>query len=396
VRYTLQIRAADQLSATSQNEFTLEYDPKFGFEWINKDEVKLSWMKHPLKSLRQYKLTLFSDPYSYQDKTNSEDTTFIFQPHILFGNERSAMLEMIPYGELCYNVVRADTQIQLGNSFPQFYENTIAFNASSGKYFAIQKDSNWEDKLVRIGDTGVEQSYSLGSGQFALSPSGGFLYVASENVMKELDAMTFEVKQILNLSDLSGGELNKVWGNMTVSDNNILTIVTTRGSFVLDESFSILRKTISDPAISISPSGKYLFSSDSIFQWDGSQFQGKATQKLPDVFRSIFEDDGKVILAYYNTIGIFDLNTMSMESRTFFDGKIASITFDSESGLIGAFKESYNDGIATFSLYDRSANPLTTFTIANPDTHTGIYTLLINNHLICSRGTSLPLSYYYP
>lgn len=398
VRYRIKVKGADKITEPTQKDFTDGYDPSMQYEWLDTKTVKLTWRKpRAHKGFGRYELVIYDGKSTTITKSDPNDTTYTYEPNVPFGAVRSARLTVFSAATNCFNMFR-DAQVRLGVEFPSFYEALIAYSKPLDKYFAIKKDASYRNNLVRIDGVtmAVEQSFYLDAGIFGISANGQYLYATDENALYRLNPLTFQVVNTYDLSALKN-KFNRQWGGViSVSNNNTVALATTLGSMVLRMSdFTIVYEATEDYNIALSPGGNYLVSAGKIWQWNGNSFDPKMTISGA-VNRTAFKDDEKAIVVtsdqnYVKSLILVDLAGMT-STTTNFTGHYMSLTFDPESGYVGYFKPAPELTPTDFHLLSPSLALQKTIGITAPQVHYSFYTLLINNHLICSEGYAVPLS----
>jgi hypothetical protein len=391
VRYELSVIGGGQPSSVTQKDFSFAFDPMLKHMWIDKKNVKLTWRKTPFfKNFQKYDLVVSGSPIDQFSITSINDTSIIFEPKIKFGSERSAIIKHFAQKEYT-GMPQSIDNIGIGEKMPPFYQNNIIFNGDLNKYFIVQyvKDSDY--KLVRVNGTtlAAEQELPVKLGAIAISENGEYFYLSSENSLKRLDPLTFQV--IENFNDA---------GVVTsVSNNNLVSVAKFGASQLLKMPESSILKSWANPRIKVSPSGKLLFSENQLFEWDGISFRPKGTLgTLDGLFYVLFQGDEKVIIVLYNSIKVLNVSTMQIENTILKnDFNSQTVVYDSYSRLVGRFEPTESNQSGTYYLYDLNvSSPIRTFEIGFNDISYGIYHTLINNNLICSNGYILPLSFFYP
>lgn len=398
IRYALKVRAGTRESASTYKSFNAEYNAQLTSEQVGVSQVKLTWRKPPLyASFKQYAVTASGYAVNeYREIFDIDDTTAVFTLSKHYGIRNAVSFSLLPLGEnQCASYIADTLSISNGNIFASFYGNSIVYNEPLDAYYAIAKDAQWLNSLVRINSGGrIEKSYFIKSnGVFAISENGQYLYVAYNNVLKQLDPVSFDVIRTYNLAELSN--FAQPSGEMRVANNGMISITVSGRTYVLDNSFQALKQT-TDGSGKISVNGDFYAERNRVYKRSGSGF----IQVFTGTFSPLeFIHDDKLLFAAgsFDEVGVFDLQTNSIERQFPFEGTMYSFKYDPQSNMIGAFKQSYqSDGPATFFLYSTSLQLLKSFEIESPDIHVSRYTILTNNNLICSDGYSLPLSLFHP
>ena len=394
VRYKLSVRAGSLYSTAAMEDFEYVYDPALQFEWIDKEQVRVTWRKPDIAiGFNSYEAGLgYSNLTTI---TSISDTAVIVKPGISFGQSTSFALKVHTNGNPCEGAWPVYVDIKLGNEFAGFTGTKIVYSTETDQYYTREYTDN-EYKLIRIdGTRGTVDQTTVMDGEFSLAPNGGYLYITYDNVLRQLDPMTLEVVRSHNLYDL-GGAYASIAGNFSVSDNHRISIATYDSNYVVQmPDFKVLYRAKKDFNMGMSASGNSVVSNGKLWTWNGTAYIEKHT--FADAFRPTFRDDETLIKTYYgDKISIQDLTTYQERSITLQPNPDV-IVYDPVSDLIGYAQESsYYDRTTTFHLIDMHANPVKQFTVAQLDNHRGQHIVLINNRILCSLGSSIPLSYYYP
>ena len=394
IRYRIRIRAGDLFGGYTTKQFEYVYDPAVAFEWIDREQVRVTWHKPRIaNSFKDYETSF---KFSNRTVTASiADTVVILKPEISFGQTASFSLIVHTNGSRCEGGSPVYTSISLGNKFPIFTGTKALYCREIDQYFTREYTGNAYN-LVRIdGKTNTVQQTMLLDGEFAVSPNGKYLYITYDNVMRQLDPMTFTVIKTYNLYELSD-VYTSLAGNFTVSDNHHISLVTYDANYVIQmPDFKVLYKGPKDYGMGMSPSGNTVVSNGKLWTWNGTALTEKYT--FSDSFQPIFKNDETLIKIYYNNkISIQNLSTYQ-ENSIALQPNPDVIVYDPVSDFIGyAQKSSTYSSTTPFHLIDMQATSVRQFTVAQLDNHRGQHIFLINNRILCSLGSSIPLSYYYP
>lgn len=394
VRYRIRIKAGELFSPYVTKDFEYVYDPVLAFEWVDREQVRVAWHR-PLiaHSFKDYEVAFrFSDRKVI---TSIADTAVVFKPEISFGQIASFSLTVHPKGGRCEGGESLYTRISLGDVFPQFTGSEIAYCRDNDKYYSRKYADN-EYYLVRIdGKTGTIEQTMLLDGKFTISPNGKYLYISYDNVLRQLDPLTFAIIKTHNLYELSDVNTS-IAGNFTASDNQLISLATYDSNYVVKmPDFEVVYSSAGNHSIGMSPLGNTMVSDGKLWRWTGAAFT--ATHTFSNSFHPMFKDDNTLIKIYYNSkISIQNLSTFE-ETSVQLPPNTDVITYDPVSDMIGYTEESSSYASTTpFHLIDMQAGNAKTFTVAQLDNHRGEHIFLINNQILCSRGFSIPLSYYYP
>ena len=401
-RYTLKIKGGGNIyvgnvyGEATATEYAHDYSPAVTYEWIDRQNVKVSWRKTPFYkgfagySLSTYPSTSFPST-STKFHTNIEDTTEVVTPDIDFPVQLTVSVGV---------VVKKTTKnpsgasVALGTTFPKFYATKVAYNKVLDKYFAVDQNNK---TFLRIDGTtfAIEQSMPMDNGEFCISRNGTYLYTVTGNIVKRLSPDDLSVLNTYDLNSIyfSNGRLNS---NLQVTDNNLLVIRSAGGQYLLRMSdFSLIKKTTTSQSVKISDSGDHLLFEGNIFQWSGTQYDLKGPVATGNGY---FRDDTQLMLQTSQKIDVYNLSTLTLSSSTPFAEDGAAFRFDRESDLMGSFADaSYSQTYTTFSIYSPvEGRKMKTFRVGSPQINYSQYIILLNNQLICSTGFILPLLYYYP
>lgn len=394
IRYRMRIRGGALFSEYAVREIDYVYDPALDFEWIDREQVRVAWRK-PLiaNSFKDYEVT-----FRFSNRTvitSIADTAFIVKPEVSFGEIASFSLTVHPKGNRCEGAVPIYKTVRLGDAFAAFTGDKIAYCRETGQYYT-REYANDEYSLIRInGATNAIEQTMLLDGEFSVAPNGEYLYITYNNVLRQLDPTTFAVVKTYNLYEL-GDAYATLAGNLGVSNNHRVALVTYDSNYVVQmPAFKVLYRAAKDYGMGLSPSGNSLVSNGKLWTWNGSAFVEK--HSFSDSFRATFRDDETLIKVYYrNKISIQNLLT-SQEYSIALQPNADIVAYDPVSDLIGYAQESSSyDRTTPFHLIDMQANSVKQFTVAQLDNHRGQHMFLINNRILCSQGSSMPVSYYYP
>lgn len=394
IRYRIRVKAGELFGDYTVKEFEYVYDPALQFEWIDREQVRVTWRKPRIAdSFQQYETYLA--PTTRNVITSLADTVVVLTPDLAFGQRVSFTLTVKPKGGRCEAWTQAHQHIYMGNDFAPFTGNKISYCKEIDQYFTRQYTGD-DYELVRInGSTNKVEDSMLIDGEFSVSQNGKYLYITYDNVLRQLDPMTFSVLKTYNLYELSD-VYTTVAANLAVSDNNRLSFATYDSSYVVEmPEFKVLYRAARDYGIGMSPSGNTLVSNGKVWNWDGTAFISK--HNFTDAFDAVLKDDETLIKIYYrDKISIQNLSTYQ-ETSIPLQENADVIAYDPESDLIGYAQESSGyDRTTTFHLIDIQARSVKQFPVAQLDNHRGEHIFLINNQILCSQGSSIPLSYYYP
>ena len=376
VQYVMKVKTLDnKLGPSSQQVFDFDYSPGLAFEWQDLQHVKLTWHKVPFyKNFQSYELG-YGD---YKSTTDINDTTAVQKPSFIFPEPSTIYLTIKAKGG---NPLVEGVSVTPTSKFPPF-NGPIVYNSSLGKYFVMTYLANSQSTLSRIDGTSlqVEQTYNLTDGTFALSDNGMYLYVSQGREFKLLNPLDFSEKAVYDIDAIAPPPLNSI----QVADNNVVTI--RRGAISVAMAMpakTILLSNATDNPYYISPSGNYLAGDGHLWSWDGTQFN--SILAVEPSFRAVFRDDRQVMLQRIQGVDMIELASGKLIATLPLRG--GNLVYDKVSDLLGfddykyrLFNAATGEEVTSFAVMSYSSWGYT----------------IVNNKIICTNGTLLPLSYYYP
>jgi hypothetical protein len=397
--YQLQIKAANgDTGPASSREYTYDYNPSLTYEWVDKTHAKLTWRKTPFyNNFLVYNFTFYNhSSIELHTLDNVADTSVVVEPQIFFVEKQLAKVEV--WSPVAFVANSSMVTLKLGTEFPSFYDRHIEYSKSLDKYFTIAKDAANNNQLVRINGTthAIEQTLSLYGGNFALSDNGQYLYIARDNLLRQIDPLNFSTLVTHDLNDIDN-TYKGYYDGLQVSDNHFVTLKAGGESLVLKmPAMTVLMRTPDNQRMVISPSGNHLVAANQVWEWNGTQFDAKATLS-GTYYGAIFRNDSQILLTEYEKASVFNLSTLNISSTFPISSYGETLVYDKGSDLAGFYNVDYSSPLVTYRLYDLTTGDLAElFDIGNPQISNGQYVILLNNQLICSTGSILPLSYYYP
>lgn len=376
VQFVMKVKTIDgKLGPSSQQVFDFDYSPGLAFEWQDIQHVKLTWHKAPFyKNFQSYELG-YGD---YKTTTDINDTTAVETPLFIFPEPSTIFLTIKARGG--YPLVEG-VSVTPTSKFPPF-NGSIVYNSALGKYFTMTYLANSRSTLSRIDGTSlqVEQTYDLTDGTFALSDNGMYLYVSQGRQFKLLNPLDFSETAVYDIDAIAPPPLNSI----QVADNNVITI--RRGAISVAMAMpgkTVLLSNVTDNPYYISPSGNHLAGDGHLWSWDGTQFN--SVLAVEPSFRAVFRDDRHVMLQRIQGVDMIELASGKLVAALPLRG--GNLVYDKVSDLLGFDDYKYR-------LFNAATGEeVTSFPVLS---HSSWVYSIANNKIICTNGTLLPLSYYYP
>lgn len=389
VKYRISVRGAGQVGPATEGEFEAAYDPQLTWEWLNNDDLQLTWRKPAYySSFTSYELRF--GPYDAQETfivDELRDTTLIIKPGLKFAAHLDVILSVNPYRINTYNADNVVSRINayLGTRFPSFFGGSVQYNPAVDKYFIVRR-KNYAYELVRVNadDYHEEQKLETLTQTISLSANGAHLCLVEGRTFKKLDPLTFATTATFDLASLDGGSAE--W-TFSVSDNNILVATNYGGTYVVDMTdFHVIQELERDFSTIISPNGQYLSTSSEIFSFEGGVYVSKMAVPESRYSGREFISADTYLQPVRGTLLVIDLNTASIVNTILIEGGYQG--YDPVSGMASGIANGF-DGGRKMHLYSLELKDA----VAEVDISGNVW--LMNNSLVAD-GLVIPLSSYYP
>lgn len=390
VKFRIAVHGADQTSAFAEKEFEAAYDLKLTWQWLDNDQLKLTWTKPPCySSFTSYQLTY--GPADDKEVIKVEkvlDTTLVINPQLKFGGYLNFTLAANPYRINSYNLdyVWSQAAVYRGTKFPSIQNANLAYNPVLGKYFIVRPKGYNKYELVRVNiDNSEEQKQDIPKQAVSLSENGAHLYLVEGSILKKIDPLTFTT---INTFDLT--TLEKTWADWTfnISDNNILAATNYGGTYIVDMSnFQVTQKLPYDFSTILSPDAKFLLRRGEILEFEGGEYVKKMS--IPESFSADrqFISDNRLLLPLGGTLLVIDLQTFSIVNKILVEG--AYQRYDPVSGMASSISTQFDFGPKRIFLYTLDKKEAVKAIEITGNVR------LVNNSLVAD-GLITPLSSYYP
>src|SRR5687768_2929053 len=165
----------------TEKEFEVPYDPRLTWEWLNTEELKLTWSKPPCyASFTSYEL-LYGPYYDQESVTVDKllDTSLIIKPGLRFAARLDVIVYVNPYRINTYNRDYASSRNSafIGTAFPSFFNGSVLYNQTLNKYFTLRPKYSGMYELTRFSgeDYHEEQKLEIPTGTISLSENGAHL-----------------------------------------------------------------------------------------------------------------------------------------------------------------------------------------------------------------------------
>ncbi|HCW07250.1 MAG TPA: hypothetical protein DGG95_07795 [Cytophagales bacterium] len=380
-------------SSRSQKNFSFNYDPSLQYEWVDKQNVKLTWRKAPLnKNFYSYEIQhLELGDYTGTYQTSINDTVATIPLANKFGTFAQVILTTLPQGGNTFGI-QSVQNIPVGKSFPSFYQGNIVYNKTSNKYFALQSLAQESSNLIRIDGTSFQLEATLRMGRIAsgksiaLSENGQYLYVSLADTIKEIDQNSLSV---LSNHYFQGYSI------ISVSNTNLIATNSAGGKLIKMPEFTVIQTSTNNDMV-ISPSGNYLNADKNIWKWNGASFDLLASNKQTDLYGAQFENDQKLIIIDTDTVKVFDLSSFTVQNKIPVEWYTTStVVYDPTSGFIGRLLSTNSGESGLYYLYNSdNSQPVKIIDVGYNNTSYGVYDIILNNNMICSNGCIVPLSFF--
>lgn len=390
VKYRIAAYGADQVGPYSEKEFEVASDPQISWEWLNNDELKLTWRKPACySSFTSYVIDY--GPYDRRETITVDkllDTTLIIKPNLKFAAYLDVFLRVNPYRINTYSMdyVSSRTAAFLGTKFPTFFNGRVQFNQGLNRYFIV-RPINGVYNLIRVNpdDNYEEQRVEIRTRNVSISRNGAHLLIANGNTLTRIDPLTLTAMETFDLATLEAAYAE--W-TFNVSDNNILSATNYGGTYIVDLSdFHVIQELPFDFSTIISPDGNYLIRRNEILALENGQYVSKMSILDNSHSGRQFISNNRLLLPAGGTLLVIDLNSFSVINRILVEGAYQG--YDPVSGLASSVSTQFDAGPRRMFLHSLDMKEaIKTIEIAGSVT-------LMNNALVAD-GLITPLSSYYP